>query len=141
MAKGTRQLISVRGEFWSRNKDNFLVIKRDYQNPFGIYALYNGLTPVYFGHGRIASRLRNHDKSGFRSGYWDHFSWYKVEKKGILRDLEVLLLRMLPVYLHMLNRQRGSFLDCEKAKPGHNHKCELKRPKYGAGAKHNRRRR
>src|SRR5579864_9366505 len=141
MAKGTRQLISIRGEFWSRNKENFLGIKRDYQNPYGIYALYNGLMPVYFGHGRIASRLRMHDKSGSRSGYWDHFSWYKVERKGILRDLEILLLRMLPVYLHMLNRQRGSFLRCKKAQPANDHICELKRPKYGVAAKHNRRRR
>jgi hypothetical protein len=140
MAKGTRRLISIRGEFWSRDKQNFLTIKKQYKNPYGIYALYNGLTPVYFGHGRIASRLRRHDGSAFRSGYWDHFSWYKVERKGLLRDLEVLLLRILPVYLHMLNRQGGSFVGCKKAIPSHNHECELKRPKYGAGAKRNRRR-
>jgi hypothetical protein len=139
MAKGTQQLISLRGEFWSRNKENILGLKKDYQNPYGIYALYNGLQPVYFGHGRIASRLRAHDKSGSRGGYWDHFSWYKVEKNGFLRDLEILFLRMLPVYLHMLNRQRGSFFHCKKAKPAVDHKCELKMPKYGVGAKHNRR--
>jgi len=84
MAKETKRLISLRGEFWCRRTDNIQTIKKKYQNPFGIYALYNGLTPVYFGRGRIASRLRSHNKSGFRGGYWDHFSWYQVEEKGIL---------------------------------------------------------
>jgi hypothetical protein len=128
----------MHGEYWCREKKNFLAIKNTYQNPVGLYALYSGLTPVYFGKGRIASRLRNHDKSGSRGRYWDHFSWYKIEEKEILQDLEILLLRILPVYLHMLNRQRGKFLGSTKAKQAGGRTCELIRPKYGVGAKHRR---
>jgi hypothetical protein len=133
MSKKKSGLISVHGELWSRDSANFRAIEKKYGNPSGVYALYNGLTPVYFGHGRVSSRLRAHDRSGAKHRYWDHFSWYRVKNENLLKDLETLLLRMLPVYLHMLNRQRGAFDRSEKAVPGKKHHCELKRPKYGVG--------
>jgi hypothetical protein len=98
-------------EFWKRDRKNFDKLKNKYHDPLGVYALYNGMTPVYFGQGRIGSRLRNHDRSRHRKGYWDHFSWYEIGQKGVLKDLETLFLRILPVYLHMLNRQRGLFVN------------------------------
>jgi len=137
MTKKKPGLILMHGEFWSRDSANFSAIKKKCGNPSGVYALYNGLTPVYFGHGRVSSRLRAHDRSRSKHGYWDHFSWYQVKNKNFLKDLETLLLRMLPVYLHMLNRQRGAFDGSQKAAAGKKHDCELKRPKYGVG-KHRR---
>jgi hypothetical protein len=135
MPKKSLRLVSMHGEFWKRDTQNFDVLEEDYENPNGVYALYNGLTPVYFGHGRISRRLRRHNNSGSKTAYWDHFSWYKVKNERVLKDLEILLLRILPVYLHILNRQRGSFVDSHKAKPRHDHVCELKRPKYGTSRK------
>jgi hypothetical protein len=75
-------LVSEYGEFWCRDRRNLAKMKETYGNAVGIYALYNGLTPVYFGQGYIASRLSKHAKHKLRGQYWDHFSWYRVEAKG-----------------------------------------------------------
>ena len=134
MSSKHEALITKHGEFWRRTKQNFAKIRSQQRDPFGVYALYNGLTPVYFGQGYIAERLTSHDKNRSMKKYWDHFSWYEVKRPGVVKDLETLLLRMLPVYLHMLNRQRGKFVN-GKAKLKDGHSCELNKPKYGAGKK------
>lgn len=128
-------LVSRHGEYWHRDPQNFRVLKSKYQNPNGVYALFNGQMPVYFGKGKICSRLRSHHRSSSKDGYWDHFSWYEIEGGGNQRDIETLLLRILPVYLHMLNRQRGHFCDSSKARPALRERAILKRPKYASRRK------
>ncbi len=131
-------LVSKHGEYWYRDPQNFKVLKTKYENPNGVYALFNGQMPVYFGKGNICSRMRRHHRSGSKGGYWDHFSWYEIENDGNLRDIETLLLRMLPVYLHILNRQRGHFRSSSKARPALHAIVKLKRPKYALGRKYQR---
>ena len=133
-------LISLHGEYWHRDPQNFRILKSKYKNPKGIYALFNGQMPVYFGKGKICSRLRKHHRSGSKTGYWDHFSWYEIEGDRNQRDIETLLLRILPVYLHILNRQRGNFCDSSKAQPALHVIVALKRPKYGFRRKSRRKR-
>ena len=75
----------------------------------GVYILYDGSTPVYIGKGNIRARLMDADKDERRKDSWDHFSWYVIKDKSLIHDVEVLLIRILPIYLRHLTRQRGHF--------------------------------
>jgi hypothetical protein len=103
------ELIKRFGERWARNSENIkdkrLPGKR--KGGQGVYILYDGSTPVYIGKGNIRARLIDADKDKRRKDSWDHFSWYVI--KNIIHDVEVLLIRMLPIYLRHLTRQRGHF--------------------------------
>jgi hypothetical protein len=107
------ELIKQFGERWARNSENI----KDKRMPGkskggqGVYILYDGSTPVYIGKGNIRQRLRNADKDKRRRNSWDHFSWYVIKNKSLIHDVEVLLIRMLPIYLRHLTRQRGHFKD------------------------------
>jgi hypothetical protein len=104
-------LILAFGERWARNSDNI----KDKRMPGksrggqGVYVLYDGSTPVYIGKGNIRQRLRDADKDKRRRKSWDRFSWYVIKDKGLIHDVEVLLIRTLPLYLRYLTRQRGHF--------------------------------
>ena len=104
-------LIHAFGERWARNSDNI----KDKRMPGksrggqGVYVLYDGSTPVYIGKGNIRQRLRDADKDKRRRKSWDRFSWYVIKDKGLIHDVEVLLIRILPLYLRYLTRQRGHF--------------------------------
>jgi hypothetical protein len=104
-------LIKQFGERWARNAKNI----EDENIPGrsaggqGVYILYDGSTPVYIGKGNIRQRLRDAVKDKRRRNSWDHFSWYVIENKTLRHDIEVLLIRMLPLYLRHLTRQRGHF--------------------------------
>jgi hypothetical protein len=106
-------LIHAFGERWARNPENI----KDKRMPGkrkggqGVYILYDGSTPVYIGKGNIRQRLREADKDERRRNSWDHFSWFVVKNKSLIHDVEVLLIRMLPLYLRHLTRQRGHFKD------------------------------
>ncbi len=122
-------LISARGEMWSRNDDAVNAIPSSKKGGKGIYILYDGSTPVYVGKGNIGRRIRNARRSARRGQSWDHFSWYRILNPKHQHDIEALLLRMLPPYLRILNRQRGKFLDAVKHPVPENKNPEpIKRP-------------
>ena len=99
---------------WARNTENIESIPGSKQGGQGVYILYDGSTPVYIGMGNIRQRIRKARKSKRRGRMWDHFSWYIPSRGVSMRDIEALLLRMLPVYLRILNRQQGNLKDAEK---------------------------
>lgn len=80
----------------------------------GIYILFDGSTPVYVGRGNIRQRVRSASESERRGAWWDHFSWYLVPNAKQQRELEALLLRMLPPFLRILTRQRGRLPGAKK---------------------------
>jgi len=107
-------LIYARGEMWPRNDDAINAIPRSKKGGKGIYILYDGSTPVYVGKGNIQWRIKDARRSGRRGQAWDHFSWYKIPNRKHQHDIEALLLRMLPPYLRILNRQRAKFLNAKE---------------------------
>src|SRR5438445_4560436 len=92
---------------WARNDDNIEHILGSKEGGQGIYILFDGSTPVYIGRVNIRQRIRKARVSKRRGQSWDHFSWYAVSNSKYQVELEVLLLRMLPPHLRILNRQRG----------------------------------
>ena len=124
------------GEFWAREPQN---LKRLKEQPLrkvrGIYALYNGTMPVYFGEGKLHSRLRQHDKNRLKRHYWDHFSWFEIKNKLYRKEIESLLLRILPFYARSLNRQSGHFESSTSILPKGKNAVKLRIPKYGTGRK------
>jgi hypothetical protein len=98
------------GEMWARNAENIKDVPGSSKGGQGVYVLYDGSTPVYVGKGNIRQRLRGADKSKRRGNSWNHFSWYVIKDKRLIHDVEVLLIRILPLYLRYLTRQTGHFL-------------------------------
>ena len=102
-------LIKQYGEMWAKNEQNINAVLGSKRGGLGIYILYDGSFPVYVGKGKIRRRLEKARDSKRRGQLWDHFSWYALERPTDSHDIEVLLLRLLPYYLRILNRQRGKF--------------------------------
>src|SRR5579863_9755707 len=107
-------LITHRGEMWARNPTNINEVLRSSEGGRGIYILFDGSTPVYVGRGNIQTRIGKARVSRSRGQSWDHFSWYVVSDEANCQELEALLLRMLPPFLRMLNRQRGKLKAAKK---------------------------
>jgi len=123
------KLISARGEMWPRNAEALNAIPGREEGGKGIYILYDGSTPVYVGKGNIQGRIKDARRSKRRGQSWDHFSWYAIADSKRRHDIEALLLRMLPPYLRILNRQRGKFLNAKKHPLPNNKNPEpIKRP-------------
>jgi hypothetical protein len=97
------------GEIWARNPENIEDVPGSSDGGQGVYILYDGSTPVYVGKGNIRQRLRDEDASNRRGNSWNHFSWYVINDKTLIHDVEVLLIRILPLYLRYLNGQTGHF--------------------------------
>jgi hypothetical protein len=113
-------LVKTYGHMWARNSENIELVAK--QKREGVYILYDGSMPVYVGMGNISSRLIKARRSKRRGQMWDHFSWYIPCEPALIRDIEALLLRMLPVPLRILNRQKGKLRDADKvAQPKKNH--------------------
>jgi hypothetical protein len=104
-------LIHQFGEMWARNPANIEDVPGSSEGGQGVYILYDGSTPVYVGKGNIRQRLRDANKSKRRGNSWNHFSWYVLKDKALIHDVEVLLIRILPLYLRYLTRQTGHFRD------------------------------
>jgi hypothetical protein len=122
-------LISARGEMWPRNDNAVNAIPHSVKGGKGIYILYDGSTPVYVGKGNIQWRIQDARRSKRRGQSWDHFSWYKILSSKHRHDVEALLIRMLPPYLRILNRQRGEFLNARRyPKPKNKNPDPIKRP-------------
>ena len=107
-------LILHRGEMWARNDANIEKILGSKEGGQGVYILFDGSTPVYIGRGNIRQRIRKARTSKRRGQCWDHFSWYVVSNSEYQAELEALLLRMLPPWLRILNRQRGKLPKAER---------------------------
>jgi hypothetical protein len=61
----------------------------------GIYVLYKHNVPHYVGKASSLSwRIRHHQRDRLK-GKWDAFSFYAVKKKGYIKHLESLLLRIV----------------------------------------------
>jgi hypothetical protein len=101
----TSTLVKKYGHMWARNLANIARLKK--QTGDGVYVLYDGSLPVYVGMGNISSRIKKARNSKRRGQMWDHFSWFVPSNPQLTRDIEALLLRMLPLPLRLLNRQRG----------------------------------
>jgi len=99
---------------WARNPENIELIPGAKNGGQGVYVLYDGSIPVYIGMGNIRQRIKKARTSKRRGQMWDHFSWYIPADPRLTRDIEALLLLMLPFYLRVLNRQRGELEGAEK---------------------------
>ena len=124
-------LLKKYGEMWARNPESIGSIPGSRKGGYGVYVLYNGSMPVYIGMGKIHRRIIKARDSKRRGKMWDHFSWYIPSRPTLTRDIETLLLRMLPIYLRVLTRQRGKFSGGEKVKRPKNRTpdiiCQTKR--------------
>jgi hypothetical protein len=98
-------LIKAYGRMWARNPKNLQLVSK--QTEMGVYILYDGSLPVYVGMGNIHSRVSKARRSKRRGQMWDHFSWYIPCDPKFVREIEALLLKMLPIPLRILNRQKG----------------------------------
>jgi hypothetical protein len=112
-------LVSKHGELWARNEENFGELRDAPGNPRGVYILCDGSMPLYVGRGKIASRIEKHSRSKSKGQYWDHFTWYEIQSEKDRRNIESLLLRLLPFYLRSLNKQRGRLSGSRKFKDNH----------------------
>jgi hypothetical protein len=108
------QVVTVYGTMWARNTENIERIPRSSDGGLGVYILFDGSMPMYVGKGKIKRRIIGATKSKGRRQLWDHFSWYAIKNPGMMHNIEVLMLRILPPNLRSLTRQGGNF---EAGKP------------------------
>jgi hypothetical protein len=103
-------LIKMYGRMWARTEANIdTVTKRTGDKDVaGVYVLYDGSMPVYIGMGNLRKRIQAAKKSERRGQLWDHFSWYIPSNPAHMREIEALLLNILPFYIRFLNRQLGT---------------------------------
>src|SRR5260370_41800729 len=123
------------GKLWTRVPENLRKLaSKELRDVTGVYALYNGTMPVYIGRGKISQQIHRHDRNRKKSQFWEHFSWYEIKCKGLDREIESLLLRLLPFYVRSLNRKGGDFLASGKKIKAASPEpiCDLW-PKGGAG--------
>jgi hypothetical protein len=113
---------------WARNPENCKQIPRSRGSREGIYILFDGSTPVYIGKGKLYNRIRRHSASKTRGQSWDHFSWYVVSDAEGRHELESLMLRMLPPFLRMLNKQRGKLKGARKVEEIESRPIAIARP-------------
>lgn len=101
-------LVRTFGLHWPRNHENLDELEDVAGHRTGLYVLYHGAMPVYIGRGHIISRLKKHSSEASRKNeYWDRFSWFVIGKTRTERELESLLLEVLPFYVRSLNKQTG----------------------------------
>lgn len=105
-------LIKTYGRMWARNSENIQLVA-EYKEK-GVYILYDGSMPVYVGMGNVHARITKARSSKRRGQMWDHFSWYIPCDPKLVRDIEALLLKMLPIPLRILNQQKGALKDAKK---------------------------
>jgi len=102
-------IVTMFGEMWTRNFQNIQAVPKSKKGGRGVYVLYDGSMPMYIGKGNIQSRIRSAHRSKTRGRQWNYFSWYAMNDQHAIHDMEVILLRSLPFYLRIFNRQRGKF--------------------------------
>jgi hypothetical protein len=103
------RLVTRYGKLWPRNDHSIEELVKVGRGLTGVYILYDGSMPVYVGKGVIPSRIKGHRRSRTRSKFWDYFSWFEVRDPGLRHEAEALLLKTLPYYLRLLNKQQAGF--------------------------------
>src|SRR5260370_19410890 len=127
------------GKWWTRAPANLKKLARkDLRHATGVYALYNGTMPVYIGKGIFSIQIKNHDQSRQKSRFWEHFSWYEIKRAGIDKEVESLILRLLPFYVRSLNRMGGNFASGTKVAAASKTPIKDYWPTGGPGKKHHR---
>jgi hypothetical protein len=134
-------IIGRYGKLWTRAPKNLKKLaSEELEDVTGVYVLYNGTMPVYIGRGRISQQIHRHDRNHKKNQFWEHFSWYEIQREGLDKEIESLLLRLLPFYVRSLNRKGGdSFVSGEKITAPDQEPVENRWPKGGAGKKRHRR--
>ena len=112
-------IVKKYGTMWPRNFENIKRVPGTREGGQGVYVLFDGSMPIYVGKGNIRSRLRSH-KGGSKGQLWDRFSWYVLEDKKMMHDIEVLILKALPTYLRALTKQDGHFRKGKRVLPSKN---------------------
>lgn len=138
----TRQGIVGRyGKLWTRVAANLKrLAKKDLRNATGVYVLYNGTMPVYVGMGKLSKQIRTHYLNRRKRPFWEHFSWCEIGDKYQEKEIESLFLRLLPWYVHSLNRMAGKFASGKKIDPASEEPINSLWPKGGAAKKRHRKR-
>lgn len=133
-------IVGKYGKLWTRAPGNLKKLaSKELKDVTGVYALYNGTMPVYVGRGNIFKQIHRHDRNRKKSQFWEHFSWYEIKFKGLDREIESLLLRILPFYVRSLNRKGGdSFVSGKKIVAPSTEPILDRWPKGGAGKKRHR---
>jgi hypothetical protein len=99
----------------------------------------NGTMPVYISRGKLSQQIHRHHRNRKKNQFWEHFTWYEINGKGLDKEIESLLLRLLPFYVHSLNRKGGDFFASgEKIEAASLEPILDLWPKGGAGKKHHR---
>jgi len=137
--KTANGIVGRYGKLWTRVPANLKKLKsKDLRKATGVYALYNGTMPVYVGRGSFSQQINRHDRNHKKRSFWEHFSWYEIKIKGLDREIESLLLRILPFYVRSLNRMGGNFVSGEKIAAASDNPIKDHWPKGGAGKKRHR---
>ena len=136
--KTGKGIVRRHGKWWTRVPENLKrLARKDLRHVTGVYALYNGTMPVYIGKGRIYYQIRTHYHSDRKDRFWEHFSWYEIKgKEGLNKEIETLVLRLLPFYMRSLNRMGGKFPSGTKIVPADEVPIKDKWPKYGVSKRH-----
>jgi hypothetical protein len=106
-------LVSKYGPFWARNNKNLGRLRKEAADSSGVYLLYLGWFPVYIGSGKLYPRIEKHQRS--HSKTWDRFTWFALVDPRRSGELEAILLRSLPFYLRLNNKQ-GAHLPVSSTK-------------------------
>lgn len=137
--KTKKGIIGRYGKLWTRVPGNLKQLKcEELKDATGVYVLYNGTMPVYIGSGKFSDRISAHAGKGRKSPFWEHFSWYEINSEARYKEIESLFLRILPFYLHSLNRTRGGFVSGEKIGPASRTPIDPRWPKGGTAKKRHR---
>jgi hypothetical protein len=119
---------------WARNLTNLNKVPGGKKNKedrrgHGVYVLFDGSMPVYVGKGLLRWRLKSHRTSKSKRELLDRFSWFVIADKGMIHDLEVLMLKVFPKNLRALTKQGGNFKEVKKPKPQLDESAEIIRRK------------
>jgi hypothetical protein len=133
-------LVGQYGRLWTRAPENLKKLAgKELKDVVGVYALYNGTMPVYIGRGNISKQIHQHNRNPKKNQFWEHFSWYEILGEGLDREIESLLLRILPFYVRSLNRKGGdSFVSRNKVIAPSTDPISDRWPEGGAGKKRHR---
>jgi hypothetical protein len=127
------------GKLWTRVPENLKKLaSKELRDVTGVYALYNGTMPVYIGRGKISQQIHRHNRNRKKHSFWEHFSWYEIKIKGLDKEIESLVLRLLPFYVRSLNRMSGNFPSGVKIAAKSDTPIKDSWPKGGAGKKRHR---
>jgi hypothetical protein len=138
--KSRNGIVKLYGKLWTRVPANLKKLRsKELKKLTGVYVLYNGTMPVYIGRGKICQQIQDHARNKKKSQFWEHFSWYEIDGEALGREIESLLLRILPFYVRSLNKKGGDFfLSGMKIDAASEVPIKPLWPKGGAGKKRHR---